>query len=108
MINIYVTKLDRTKLLNKRPKETSKTKRTLSVLTCSRLLLNISKIQVTAVGSIPVAVTQNSDIVPVLSKEFLDIGPITEWGYTLNVYVTWHKHTDNFQNCLSKLEVLAH
>ena len=40
------------------------------------------------VGSTPVAVTENSDIAPVLSKEFLDIHATIECRFTLNGYVT--------------------
>ena len=40
-------------------------------------------------GSCPEADTCISDIVPVLSKTFLDIQATTECRFTLNAYVIW-------------------
>ena len=45
------------------------------------------------VCSSPAAVTESSNIAPVLSKDFLDIQTITEWEcrFTVNVYATLEK-----------------
>ena len=40
-------------------------------------------------GSSAVAITQTSDIAPIMSKEFLDIQAIKERRFTLNAYMTW-------------------